>query len=70
MIKNFVDRIIKLEEEKKEIQADIKEVYKEAHDKGYDKKAIRSCIRLLKMEKTEREEFIYLFDTYRNELDL
>lgn len=55
-LKKFVERIERLEEEKKTIGEDIKQVYAEAKGRGYDGKAMRSLIRRRKLDKAEREQ--------------
>ena len=55
-LRALVERIEKLEEEKKAIAGDIREVYGEAKSSGFDTKIIRKVIGLRKKEPTEREE--------------
>ena len=52
----FIERIERLEEEKKQIADDIKDVYAEAKGTGFDTKAIRKIVSLRKKEQAEREE--------------
>ena len=52
----FVERIEKLEAEKTELAADIREVYAEAKGNGFDTKIMRQVIRLRKMEEPDRRE--------------
>ena len=66
----FIERIERLEEEKKGIADDIKDVYAEAKANGYDTKTMRSIVRLRKMEKHARDEADALLETYRNALGL
>ena len=66
----FIERIERLEEEKKGIADDVKDVYAEAKANGYDTKTMRSIVRLRKMEKNARDEMDALLDTYRNALGL
>ena len=68
LIASFVKRIENLEQEKKEIQADIKDVYAEAKDKGFDKKALKTVIKLRKMNSNDRDEFEFLVDSYKEAL--
>ena len=63
-LKTIVDRIERLEEEKKTIAADIKEVYAEAKGNGFDTKILRKVISLRKKEATEREEEQSMLDLY------
>jgi uncharacterized protein (UPF0335 family) len=66
----FIERIERLEEEKKGIADDVKDVYAEAKANGYDTKTMRSIVRLRKMEKHARDEMDALLETYRNALGL
>jgi uncharacterized protein (UPF0335 family) len=63
-IKALVERIERLEEEKKAIADDIRDVYAEAKGNGFDVKALRAVIRLRKQDKDERAEFDAVLDTY------
>ena len=69
-LRSIVQRVEKLEEEKTAIGADIKEVYAEAKGNGFDTKAIRSIIRLRKMDASDREEQELVLDTYRRALGM
>jgi uncharacterized protein (UPF0335 family) len=66
----FIERIERLEEEKKGIADDIRDVYSEAKGQGYDTKIMRAIVRLRKMEKNDRDEMDALLDTYRAALGL
>lgn len=63
-LKQIVAKIEKLEEEKKEVGGQIKDVYGEAKSMGYDTKALRAVIRLRKVSKQDREEQEAVLDTY------
>ncbi len=63
-LKSFVQRIERLEEEKRTIAADIKEVYAEAKANGYDVKILRKVIALRRREFAERQEEETLIDLY------
>lgn len=63
-LKMFIDRIERLENEKKGISEDIKEVYGEAKAVGYDPKIIRKVIRLRNMDNEKRREEEELIDLY------
>ena len=69
-LKSFIERIERLEEEKKGVADDIKDVYAEAKANGYDTKTMRQVVRLRKMEKHARDEADALLETYRNALGL
>jgi len=66
----FIERIERLEEEKKGVADDIKDVYAEAKATGFDSKIMRQIVRLRKMEKHARDEQDALLETYRNALGL
>jgi uncharacterized protein (UPF0335 family) len=66
----FIERIERLEEEKKGIADDVRDVYSEAKSNGYDTKTMRKIIALRKMETHVRQEADALLDTYRNALGL
>ena len=66
----LIERVERLEEEKKGIGDDIKDVYAEAKANGYDTKTMRQVVRLRKMEKHARDEADALLETYRNALGL
>jgi uncharacterized protein (UPF0335 family) len=59
-----VAQIERLEEEKKEVAEQIKEVYGEAKSLGYDTKALRSVIRMRKIDRQQREEQEAILDVY------
>ena len=69
-LKAFVERIERLEEEKKTISDDIRDVFAEAKGNGYDVKALRTVIRLRKQDKQEREEQEAILDTYLQALGM
>jgi uncharacterized protein (UPF0335 family) len=60
----FIERIERLEEEKKGIADDIKDVYGEAKSTGFDGKTMRAIVRLRKMEKHHRDEAEAMMDLY------
>jgi uncharacterized protein (UPF0335 family) len=66
----FIERIERLEEEKKGIADDVKDVYAEAKSTGFDAKTMRTIVRLRKMEKNARQEADALLETYRVALGL
>ena len=66
----FIERIERLEEEKKGIADDIRDVYGEAKANGYDVKTMRAIVRLRRMEKNARDEAEALLDTYKAALGL
>lgn len=66
----LIERIERLEEEKKGIADDIKDVYGEAKSTGFDVKTMRVIIRLRKMEKHHRDEAEAMIETYKSVLGL
>lgn len=66
----FIERIERLEEEKKGIADDVRDVYAEAKSNGYDTKTMRKIVALRRMEAHVRQEADALLDTYRNALGL
>ncbi len=60
----LIERIERLEEEKKAMADDIKDVYAEAKATGFDTKTMRAIVRLRKMEKHHRDEAEMMMDTY------
>ena len=66
----FIERIERLEEEKKGIADDVRDVYAEAKSNGYDTKTMRMIVRLRKMETHTRQEQDALLETYRQALGL
>jgi uncharacterized protein (UPF0335 family) len=63
-LKSIVERIERLEEEKKAIAGDIKEVYAEAKANGFDTKILRKVISIRKKDRNEREEEEAMLDVY------
>jgi uncharacterized protein (UPF0335 family) len=69
-LRSFIERIERLEGEKKGISDDIKDVYGEVKSQGYDTKIVRQIVRLRKMEKDARDEADMLLETYREAIGL
>ncbi len=69
-LKNVIERIERLLEEKNNITFDIKEVFSEARAMGYDPKIMRNILALWKMDIDERYEQEALLNTYRNSLGI
>ena len=63
-LKSVVERIERLEEDKKAISDDIRDVYAEAKGNGFDTKALRAVVRLRKQDKQEREEQDAILQVY------
>lgn len=69
-LKAIIERIERLEEEKKTISDDIKDVYGEAKGNGYDVKALRTIIRMRKQDANERAEQETILETYLQALGM
>ena len=69
-LRSFIERIERLEGEKKTISDDIKEVYAELKGNGFDSKAVREIIRLRKKEDHERQEEEAMVQLYKNALGM
>lgn len=69
-LRAFIERIERLEEEKKAISEDIKEVYGEAKGNGFDVKAMRQIVRIRKLDASERMEQEAILDTYLHALGM
>ena len=66
----FIERVERLEEEKKGISDDIRDVYSEAKSQGYDVKIMRQIVRLLRLKPDERKEMEALIEMYKAALGL
>jgi uncharacterized protein (UPF0335 family) len=66
----LIERIERLEEEKKGVAEDIRDVYSEAKARGYVPKIIREIIRIRKMSKDDRDEHFAILDTYASAIGL
>lgn len=66
----FIERIERLEEEKKGIADDVRDVYSEAKGVGYDTKIMRQIVRLRKMSQQDRQEMEAILDVYKSALGL
>jgi uncharacterized protein (UPF0335 family) len=69
-LKSLVERIERLEEEKKTIAGDIKEVYAEAKANGFDTKILRKLISIRKKDRNELEEEEAILDLYMSALGM
>ena len=69
-LKSFIERIERLEEERRALSADIKEVYAEAKGTGFDTKIMRQVIRLRRMDKDDLDEQESLLDVYKRALGM
>lgn len=64
-LRSYIERIERLEEEKKGLGADIRDIYAEAKGNGFDPKIMRQIVRLRKMDPADRQEMEALLDVYR-----
>ena len=69
-LRSIIERIERLEEEKKAISEDIKDVYAESKGNGFDVKALRTIIRLRKQDPNERQEEESILETYMQALGM
>ena len=69
-LKAFVERVERLEEEKKAIADDIRDVYAEAKGNGFDVKSLRIVVRLRKQDINERKEQEAILETYLHALGM
>ena len=69
-LKAFVERVERLEEEKKTIADDIRDVYAEAKGNGFDVKSLRIVVRLRKQDINERKEQEAVLETYLHALGM
>ena len=69
-LRSFIERIERLEEEKRTLAADIKEVYAEAKGSGFDAKIMRQIVRIRRMDKDDVDEQETLLDIYKRALGM
>ncbi len=69
-LRSLIERIERLEEEKKAISSDIRDIFAEAKSAGFDVKIMRAVIKLRKMNAADRDEQEFLLETYRKALDI
>jgi uncharacterized protein (UPF0335 family) len=69
-LKSFIERIERLEEEKRALAEDIKEVFSEAKGVGFDVKTMRQIIRLRRMDQDDLDEQEALLETYKRALGM
>lgn len=69
-LKSLIERIERLEEEKKALADDIKDIYAEAKSTGFDAKIMRQVIRLRKMDENDRQEQEALLDVYTHAIGM
>jgi uncharacterized protein (UPF0335 family) len=69
-LRSFIERVERLEEEKKALADDIKEVYAEAKGEGFDVKIMRQVVRLRKMDKADFQEADAMLDLYLTKIGM
>jgi len=69
-LKSIIERIERLEEEKKTISDDIRDVYAESKGNGFDVKVLRTIVRLRKQDPNERHEQETILETYMHALGM
>jgi len=67
---SYIERIEHIEEERKALQNDIKEIYEEAKSANFDVKAIKQLLKIRKMDDQERQEEEFVLDVYKKALGL
>ena len=69
-LRSLIERIERLEEEKKAIAGDIRDIFAEAKSAGFDVKIMREILKLRKMDAADRDEKELLLETYRRALEI
>jgi uncharacterized protein (UPF0335 family) len=69
-LRSFIERVERLEEERRALGNDLKEVYAEAKGNGFDTKIMRQVIRLRRMDKDDLDEQETLLDVYKRALGM
>ena len=69
-LRAFIERIERLEEEKKTISDDVKDVYGEAKSRGYDTKVLRKIVSIRKQDQNERQEQDAILELYMQALGM
>lgn len=69
-LRQFIERIERLEEEKAAMASDVREVYAEAKTVGFDPKVMRQIVKLRKMDTADQQEMEALIETYKHALGM
>jgi uncharacterized protein (UPF0335 family) len=69
-LRQFIERVERLEEEKAGISSDIKDVYAELKGRGFDAKAVRQIVRIRKLDNSERQEQEAILELYMQALGM
>lgn len=67
---SYCERIERIEEEKKALQNDIKEIFEEAENRGFDKKALREVLKRRKMDENDARELDFSVEVYKKALGM
>ena len=66
----FIDRILRLREEKRAIRDDIKDVYRDAAELGFDRKAMKRLVKVMETDPADRKEADTIFNLYADALGI
>ena len=69
-LRSYIERIERLEEEKTNLMADIREIFNEAKGNGFDVKIMRQILKLRKMDKDDRDEVETLLEIYKQAIGM
>lgn len=69
-LRSLIERVERLEVEKKDLASDIRDIYAEAKGKGFDTKAMRAIVRLRKQDREDREAEAAVLETYLHALGM
>lgn len=67
---SYCERIERIEEEKKALQNDIKEIFEEAENRGFDKKALKEVLKRRKMDENDARELDFSVEVYKKALGM
>ena len=69
-IRSIIERVERLEDERKELGSDIRDIFAEAKHGGYDVKALRTIVRMRKQDPNDRQEQETILETYMHALGM
>lgn len=70
VLQSYCERIERIEEEKKALQNDIKEIFEEAENRGFDKKALKEVLKRRKMDENDARELDFSVEVYKKALGM
>lgn len=70
VLQTYCQRIERIEEQKKELQKDIKFIFEEAENRGFDKKALREVLKRRKMDENDARELDFSVEVYKKALGM